>query len=486
MPREITNVLVRQEPVREYAKKIRAVRFATYAIVKRVLDFVFSVVLLVALLPLFLIVGILIKIDSPGPVFFKQERTGKDGRVFKMFKFRSMVADNDVRDNSCEDKYTRIGGFLRKTSIDELPQLFNVLCGQMSFIGPRPWITEYWTNMNEEERRRNLVRPGITGLAAAKGRNGLTIFEKIALDLEYVENFSLWEDLRVVFWTVKAVVGAKDVSNGKSGIHGDIDLLKERNGGFARTGWARKPLVSIIIPVFNGEKVILETINSIWQQTYKNWEAIIVDDVSTDGTRELLKKVKSRKIRVIKLRKNGGAAKARNRGIQEAKGDFICFLDADDLWHPEKLEKQVRFMLDNESSFSFTGYEFADENGIGNGRVVYVPETITYKQALKNTTISTITVMFNLNKLDKKDIKMPNIESEDTATWWNVLKNVEYANGLNEPLSLYRRTKNTLSSNKLVAIGRIWRLYRNHENLSLLSSVTNFVGYAYNAVKRRV
>lgn len=457
-----------------------------YSVVKRGLDMMFSLVFLVILSPFFLIIASLIKIDSPGPVFFKQERTGKDGRVFKMFKFRSMVADNDVRDNSCEDKYTRIGGFLRKTSIDELPQLFNVLCGQMSFIGPRPWITEYWTNMNEEERRRNLVRPGITGLAAAKGRNGLTIFEKIALDLEYVENFSLWEDLRVVFWTVKAVVGAKDVSNGKSGIHGDIDLLKERNGGFARTGWARKPLVSIIIPVFNGEKVILETINSIWQQTYKNWEAIIVDDVSTDGTRELLKKVKSRKIRVIKLRKNGGAAKARNRGIKEAKGDFICFLDADDLWHPEKLEKQVAFMKDREAAFSFTGYEFADENGVGNGKVVHVPETITYKQALKNTTIWTSTVMFDMRKLGKSEIYMPDVKSEDTATWWNVLKVVERADGLDEILSFYRRGGKTLSSNKLVAIGRIWNLYRNYEKLNLLDSSANFVWYAVNAVRRRV
>lgn len=207
---------------------VHEARFASYAILKRVMDFVLSASFLVILSPMFLIVAILIKIDSPGPVFFRQERTGKNGRVFRICKFRSMVIDNDMRDASCEDKYTRMGRLLRRTSIDELPQLFNVFFGQMSFIGPRPWVVEYWENMNEIERGRAKVRPGITGLAQAKGRNGLSIFEKIGYDLEYVEHYSLGQDIKVVFLTIVTVVKGEEVNVGKSGIRDEIGALKAR------------------------------------------------------------------------------------------------------------------------------------------------------------------------------------------------------------------------------------------------------------------
>lgn len=193
------------------------------------LDLIIATGMLVVLSPVFLVVAIAVRLDSPGPILFKQERVGRDGRIFKILKFRSMRADNDVRDNSCEDQYTRIGGVLRRTSLDELPQLFNVLTGQMSFIGPRPWIMEYWTNMNDEERERCKVRPGITGLAAAKGRNDLTIFEKIGYDLEYVRNYSLWQDVKVIFMTVRTVLTHEGAEAGKGGIYNDIEELKRRS-----------------------------------------------------------------------------------------------------------------------------------------------------------------------------------------------------------------------------------------------------------------
>ena len=212
----------------EISRRWRAVRFVTYGILKRVLDFVLAATMLIILSPVLLVVAVAIKIDSQGPILFKQERVGKDGRIFKILKFRSMAADNDVSDNSCEDKYTRLGGVLRRTSLDELPQLINVLRGQMSFIGPRPWILDYWTNMNEEERERCKVRPGITGLAAAKGRNDLTIFEKIAYDLEYVRNYSLWQDVKVIVLTVRTVLTHEGAEAGKGGIHNEIEELKHR------------------------------------------------------------------------------------------------------------------------------------------------------------------------------------------------------------------------------------------------------------------
>lgn len=250
---------------------------------------------------------------------------------------------------------------------------------------------------------------------------------------------------------------------------------------------SKNPLVSIVIPVHNSERFIAETIKSVLAQSYKNWELILVNDCSTDNSMEVMEGFLSDKVRVINLEKNGGAAKARNRGISEAKGEFICFLDADDLWHPEKLEKQVRFMIENDSAFSFTGYEFADENGVPNGKVVRVPEKISYKQALKNTTIWTSTVMFDMKKLKKDDIYMPDVRrGQDTATWWKVLKMIEYADGLNEVLSFYRRSNNTLSSNKITALKRTWNLYRNVEKLNLVKSSYCFVIYCFNAVKRRV
>jgi len=120
-----------------------------------------------------------------------------------------------MRDALCDDKYTKLVEKLRKSSVDELPQLINVFKGQMSFIGPRPWIPEYWENMNERERERCAVRPGITGLAAAKGRNGLSVFEKIGYDLEYVRNYSLKQDVKVVFLTVKQVLSREEADAGK-------------------------------------------------------------------------------------------------------------------------------------------------------------------------------------------------------------------------------------------------------------------------------
>ncbi|MBQ3470519.1 sugar transferase [Candidatus Saccharibacteria bacterium] len=210
-------------------EKLHTARFLTFGAFKRGFDLVAGATMLVGLSPVFLIVAIAIKIDSPGPVFFKQKRTGKNGKEFKMYKFRSMVADNDVRDKSCEDKYTRVGKKLRQTSIDELPQLINVVKGQMSFIGPRPWIVEYWDNMTEEEQGRAKVRPGITGLAAAKGRNGLSVFEKIGYDLEYVKHYSLFMDVKVIALTVKTVLTREGASSNKGAIHNELEALKLRD-----------------------------------------------------------------------------------------------------------------------------------------------------------------------------------------------------------------------------------------------------------------
>jgi teichuronic acid biosynthesis glycosyltransferase TuaG len=184
---------------------------------------------------------------------------------------------------------------------------------------------------------------------------------------------------------------------------------------------------------------------------------------------------------------NVGAGPSRNRGIQQAKGKYLALLDCDDLWEREKLQKQIDFMQHNKSSFSFTGYEFANAFGIPNGKKVYIPATLNYKQALRNTTIWTSTVMFDLGKLTKDDIYMPDVRrGQDTATWWKVLKKIDHADGLNEILSYYRRTNESLSANKIKALKRTWNLYRNVEKLGVFKSIYNFTGYGINALKRRM
>ena len=248
-----------------------------------------------------------------------------------------------------------------------------------------------------------------------------------------------------------------------------------------------QPLVSIVTPVYNAERFLPDTIKTVQDQTYENWEWLLVDDQSSDRSVEIIKEAakSDERIKLIQLSKNGGAAVARNAGIDAANGRYLTFQDADDLWHPEKLAKQVAFMQENDVAFSFTGYEFASADGVPNGKKVYIPAKLTYKQALKNTTISTITVMFDMTKLAKRDVHMPNVKSEDTATWWNILRSGEVAYGLNELLSFYRRSANTKSSNKFTAIKQTWELYREQQKLGLFYSIYCFIWYVFNAIKRR-
>ena len=197
-----------------------------YKYIKRTLDLLLSLTGLIIFLIPMIIIGIAIKIDSKGPVLFKQTRTGYKGREFNLYKFRSMSVDNDVHDFSKKDQHTKVGSFLRKTSLDELPQLINIIIGKMSFIGPRPWIPDYYKNMNDEQRKRCNVLPGLTGLAQALGRNNISIFEKIKYDLEYVENCSLKEDIKIIFLTIKTVLSKSGADAGKNVIKNELEDLK--------------------------------------------------------------------------------------------------------------------------------------------------------------------------------------------------------------------------------------------------------------------
>lgn len=277
-------------------------------------------------------------------------------------------------------------------------------------------------------------------------------------------------------------------------------------------------LVSVIIPVYNCGTFISETLDSIVSQKNPgnrfDMEIIVVDDGSTDGTVETVRgyvnqtnlnhrkavakgeyeqgrfdyvnHIKPINVKLIPNENRKGAAGARNTGIDAASGRYITFIDADDKWLPDKLSRQLDMMRRTRAAFSFTGYEFADEDCNGTGKVVRVPERISYRQALKNTTIFTSTVMFDMGKLSKEDVHFPYVESEDTANWWKILRNNCDAHGLDEVLTLYRRSGVTLSSNKMLAIKRTWRLYRRVEGLSLPYSLYCFAWYAVRAVMRRI
>jgi len=247
-----------------------------------------------------------------------------------------------------------------------------------------------------------------------------------------------------------------------------------------------KSLVSVITPVFNSSRFIRDCIASVRKQTYENWELLLVDDCSTDDSIQIIKEEAAGDKRIIfmQLDKNSGAAVARNNALSMARGEYIAFLDSDDIWLPEKLETQLDFMMSNNISFSFTEYGLIDEKGNELDKLVRVPAEVDYNFLLKNTTIGCLTVM-----LDKKvfgNIQMPDLRRrQDYALWLALLRTGCKAYGLQKKLALYRVVKGSLSNNKLKSVKYTWEVYK-FEKLGFLKACWCFLNYSVNAVKKRM
>lgn len=239
----------------------------------------------------------------------------------------------------------------------------------------------------------------------------------------------------------------------------------------------REGLVSVITPTYNCGQFIGTTIESVQKQTYENWEMIIVDDCSTDNTKEIVEEYikKDDRIQYHCLEQNSGAAVARTRAMQLADGEYMAFADSDDLWTEDKLERQLQFMKNGGYAFSCTAYEQIDEDGNSLNKVIKTVPKTDYNRLLLDCPVGNSTVMYSVKKMGKFEV--PNIRKRnDDALWLQMLKKEKYIMGMPDVLMKYRIRKNSISSNKLKVIKYHWILYRDIEHLGIFRSLFH-IGY---------
>ena len=467
--------------------------------IKRGMDVICATAAIVCFSPLYIGVAALVKLKLGSPVLFTQDRPGligKDGKetIFKMYKFRTMTDERDEEGNLLPDevRLTKFGKWLRSTSLDELPEAFNILNGTMSVVGPRPQLVRDMVFMTPEQRMRHTAKPGLSGLAQVNGRNAISWEDKLEWDQKYIKKVSLLGDIKLILQTVeKAFVKQEGITEEDMATAEDMGDYLLRTGKIEEEEYKEKQteakmmingedkmirvkgLVSIIMPSYNTAPYIEETIKSVLKQTYTNWELIIVDDCSTDNTDEILSKISDPRIRLFKNEKNSGAAVSRNKALREAKGQWIAFLDSDDLWMPRKLEKQIAFMINNGYSFSYTNYEEIDVDGKQTGVNVSGPRKITKTGMFNYCWPGCLTVMYDATKvglIQIEDIKKNN----DYAMWLKICKKADcYL--LNECLGQYRkgRVGSVSTHNIKTMIGWHYRLYHEAESMGVLGSMLN-------------
>ena len=467
--------------------------------VKRAIDIVCASAAIICFSPLYIGVAILVRFKLGSPVLFTQDRpglVGEDGKetIFKMYKFRTMTDERDENGELLPDevRLTSFGKWLRSTSLDELPEAFNILNGTLSVCGPRPQLVRDMVFMTDEQRMRHTAKPGLSGLAQVNGRNAISWEDKINWDLKYIEKVSFLEDLKIILSTVKkAFIKQEGITQDDMATAEDFGDYLLRTEKVDKENYNKKQLqatmilsgsdgiereaglVSIIMPSYNTASFIEETIQSVLNQTYTNWELIIVDDCSTDNTDEVLENIKDSRIRYFKNDKNSGAAVSRNKALREAKGQWIAYLDSDDLWMPEKLEKQIHFMETNGYVFSYTNYEEIDVNGNKTGVSITGPKKITKTGMFNYCWPGCLTVMFDANKIGLiqiEDIKKNN----DYAMWLKVCRKADCFL-LDETLGQYRKGRiGSVSTHSIkTMIGWHYKLYHEAECMGKIESLYN-------------
>ena len=465
--------------------------------VKRVIDIIGSMIGIIITIPFFIVIGLSIKLTDHGPIFYTQTRLTKDGRPFKIYKFRTMIqnAEKDGIPRLAAEGDPRIlpvGRLLRATRLDELPQVLNILKGDMSIIGPRPQLVRDMVFMTEEQRQRHTVKPGLSGLAQVNGRNDIDWEDKLNWDLKYIKKITFVGDVKIIFQTVmKAFIKQEGITEGDMATAQDFGDYLLGKGEVSKEEYDEKQeeaklllagkdivkskneLVSIIMPSYNTAEYIAESIESVLNQTYENWELIIVDDCSTDNTDEIVQQFDDERIKYHKNKKNSGAAVSRNRALKLARGKWIAFLDSDDLWLPEKLEMQINFMSSNNYHFSYTNYDEIDMDGRKTGIRVTGPKKITKTGMFNYCWPGCLTVMYDAEQIGLiqiADIKKNN----DYAMWLKICKHADcYL--LNKCLSRYRKGRvGSVSTHSIkTMIGWHYKLYRDAEQLGVLESIFN-------------
>lgn len=484
----------------ETIKPIEARKMGFYEkYVKRALDVICATGAIVVFSPLYLGVAILVRIKLGSPILFTQDRPGLvdfDGRetIFKIYKFRSMTDERDEKGQLLPDevRLTKFGKWLRNSSLDELPEAFNILNGTMTVIGPRPQLVRDMVFMSAKQRMRHTAKPGLSGLAQVNGRNAISWEDKINWDLKYIQKVSFFEDVKIILATVKKVfikqegIMQEDMATAED--FGDFLLrtekvdkeeyaLKQKQAKMILNlddGVARESgLVSIIMPSYNTASYIKDTIQSVLNQTYTNWELIIVDDCSTDNTDEVLSEIHDKRIRYFKNEKNSGAAISRNKALREARGQWVAYLDSDDIWMPKKLEKQISFMEKNGYAFSYTNYEEIDAEGHITGVKVTGPKKITKTGMFNYCWPGCLTVMFDSTKvglIQIEDIKKNN----DYAMWLKICRKANcYL--LDECLGQYRKGRvGSISTHSIkTMVGWHYKLFYEAEGMGKIVSLFN-------------
>lgn len=321
--------------------------------VKRLLDIVLAALALIALALPMLLVAMAIKLDSKGPVMFKQKRVGLRKKYFTIYKFRTMRTDAPSETpthmlTGSQSYITRVGRFLRISSVDELPQLLNILKGDMSFVGPRPALWNQFDLIEERDRvNAHAVRPGLTGLAQVRGRDELDIAEKAMYDGIYVRNLSFEYDARILLQTVIAVIYAEGYQEG---------------GVPSKARRAAK--VSVIVGTYRREEELRRALRSVRQQTYQNLEIIVGDDNADADWNERVDEICGEfgAIHVVN-EENLGSARNRNRAAGRATGEYLAFLDDDDMYRKQKIENQLKTILSADADVCIEDLKLADEKG---------------------------------------------------------------------------------------------------------------------------